>query len=114
MQAVVGGARGVPEDPLDGLLMLCHQSLHQPTDVANGERQVQPCMDEVAKAAYNVSVLHGLDLLFRAVAAQLQPLLHGSVGWVAPVSVPNSTMRLAQVVWQRDMLELSWWTSIPW
>ena len=40
-------------------------------------------MDEVAKAAHNAPVPRGVDLLRRAVAAQLQPLLHGSVCWVA-------------------------------
>ena len=40
-------------------------------------------MDEVAKVAHNTLVRRGVDLLSRAVAAQLQPFLHGSVGWVA-------------------------------
>ena len=39
-------------------------------------------MDEVAKAAHNVLVLHGVNLLRHAVAAHLQALLQGSVCWV--------------------------------
>jgi hypothetical protein len=38
VQAIVEGAHDVADDPLDGLLVLHHQSLHEPTDVANGER----------------------------------------------------------------------------
>jgi hypothetical protein len=38
VQAVVEGAHDVADDPLDGLLVLHRQSLHEPTDVANGER----------------------------------------------------------------------------
>jgi len=80
VQAVVGGACDVAEDPLDGLLMLRRRSLHEATDVANGERQVWPRVDEVAKAAHNAPVLHGITLLRHAAAAQPQPLHHGSVG----------------------------------
>jgi hypothetical protein len=82
MQAVVGGALDVAKDPLDNLLMLRRRSLHEPTDVANSECQVRPRVDEVAKAAHNAPILRGVDLLSRAVTTQLQPLLHGSVGWV--------------------------------
>ena len=80
MQAVVGGVLDVAEDPLDGLLMLRRRSLHEPTDVANGERQVLPRVDKVVKAAHNALVLRGVDLLGRAIVAQLQLFLHGSVG----------------------------------
>jgi hypothetical protein len=40
-------------------------------------------VDEVAKAAHNAPVLRGVDFHCRAITAQLLPLLHGSVGWVA-------------------------------
>jgi hypothetical protein len=35
------------------------------------------------KATHNALVLCGIDLPSRAIMVQLQPLLHGSVGWVA-------------------------------
>jgi len=38
VQAVVEGVRDVADDPLDGLFVLHRQPLHEPTDVANGER----------------------------------------------------------------------------
>ena len=79
VQAIVGGALDVAEDPLDGLQMLCPRSLHEPKGY--GEHQAWPRVDEVAKAAHNAPVLRGVDLLDRVVVAQLH--LHGSVGWVA-------------------------------
>jgi hypothetical protein len=38
VEAVVGGALDVAEDPLDSLLMLHRRSLHEPTNIDNGER----------------------------------------------------------------------------
>jgi hypothetical protein len=40
-------------------------------------------VDEVAKVTHNAPILCAVDLLGHAVAAQLQPLLHGGVRWVA-------------------------------
>jgi hypothetical protein len=47
-QAIVESIRirDVAEDPLDNLLVLLRWSLHEPTDVADGERQVRPCVGE--------------------------------------------------------------------
>jgi len=83
VQAEVEGTRDVADDPLDGLQMLHHRSLHEPTDVADGECQVRPRVDEVAKAPNKAPVLRGVDLLRGAVAAQLQPLLHRNERGVA-------------------------------
>ena len=83
MQTVVGGARDIAEDPLHGLLVLCRRSLHEPADVADGERQVRSRVDKVAKAAHNASVLCRVHLFLRTLPTQPQPLLHRSVGWVA-------------------------------
>ena len=38
------------------MLVLCRWSLHEVTGKANGERQVQSRMDEVAKAAHNALI----------------------------------------------------------
>jgi hypothetical protein len=81
--AVVTGALDVTADPLGSPLVLCHRSLHEPANIANSKRQVRPRVNEVAKAAHNAPVLRGINLLGRAVTAQLQPFLHESVGWVA-------------------------------
>ena len=83
VQAVVEDARDIADDPLDGLQMLHRWSLHEPTDVADGERQVRPCVGEVAKAPHKAPVLRGVDLFRGAVASQLQPLLHWSERRVA-------------------------------
>jgi hypothetical protein len=40
-------------------------------------------VDEVAKAPHKTPVLSSIHLLRRAVATQLQPLLHRSESWVA-------------------------------
>jgi hypothetical protein len=63
--------------------VLRRRSLHEPTDVANGEGQVWPCVGEVAKAPHKTSVLCSIHFLRRAIAAQLQSLLHQSESWVA-------------------------------
>jgi hypothetical protein len=63
--------------------MLRHRSLHEPTNIADGECQVRLCVSEVAKAPHKTSVLHSVHLFCRAVAAQLQSLLHRSESWVA-------------------------------
>jgi hypothetical protein len=38
---------------------------------------------EVAKAPHKMPVLCGIHFLYRAIAGQLQPLLHRSESWVA-------------------------------
>jgi hypothetical protein len=48
VQAVVEGAYDVSHDPLDGLQMLRHRSLHVPTDVVDGKHQVRSRVGEIA------------------------------------------------------------------
>jgi hypothetical protein len=83
VETVVESPCNIADDPLHSLLVLRCQSLHEPTNVADGECQVRPCVGEVAKAPHKTPVLHSVHLLRRAVAAQLQPLLHWSESWVA-------------------------------
>ena len=83
VETVVESPRNIADDPLHGLLVLRRRSLHEPTDVADGERQVRPCVGEVAEAPHKTPVLSSVYLLRRAVTAQLQPLLHQSESWVA-------------------------------
>jgi hypothetical protein len=83
VDAVVESPCNIADDSLHSLLMLHHRSLHELTNVANGECQVRPCVSEVAKAPHKTSILRSIHLLCRAVAAQLQSLLHRSESWVA-------------------------------
>jgi hypothetical protein len=82
-EAVVESPCNIADDSLHSLLMLCRRSLHESTNVADGECQVWPCVDEVAKAPHKTPVLRSVHLLRRAVVAQLQSLLHQSESWVA-------------------------------
>jgi hypothetical protein len=88
VEVVVESPCNIADDPLHSLLVLCRRSLHELTNVADGECQVRPCVGEVAKAPHSTSVLRSVHLLRRAIAAQLQPLLHRSESWVA-VGEPN-------------------------
>jgi hypothetical protein len=83
VEVVVESPRNIADDPLHSLLVLRYRSPHEPTNVADGECQVRPCVGEVAKASHKTSVLCSVHLLCRAVAAQLQSLLHWSESWVA-------------------------------
>jgi hypothetical protein len=83
VEAVVESPRNIADDTLHSLLVLRCQSLHEPTNVADGECQVRPCVGEVAKAPHKTSVLRSVHLPRRAVTAQLQFLLHRSESWVA-------------------------------
>jgi hypothetical protein len=83
VDAVVESPCSIADDPLHSLLVLRRRLLHEPTNVADGECQVQPCVGEVAKSPHKTPVLRSVHLLHRAVAAQLQPLLHQSESWVA-------------------------------
>jgi hypothetical protein len=83
VEAMVESPDNIADDPLHSLLVLRRRSLHEPTNVADGECQVRPCVGDVAKAPHNTLVLRSVHLLRRAVAAQLQPLLHRSESWVA-------------------------------
>jgi hypothetical protein len=47
---------------------------------SDGERQVQLGMNQVAQATDETLVLHRVNLLCLTVVAQLQPVLHWSVG----------------------------------
>jgi hypothetical protein len=88
VEAVVESPCNIADDLLHSLLVLHRRSLHEPTNVADGECQVRPCVGEVAKAPHKTSVLRSVHLLRRAVVAQLQPLLHRSESWVA-ISEPS-------------------------
>jgi hypothetical protein len=76
VEAVVESPRNIADDPLHSLLVLRCRLLHEPTNVADGECQVRPCVGEVAKAPHKTLVLRSVHLLCRAVTAQLQSLLH--------------------------------------
>jgi hypothetical protein len=82
IEAVVESPCNIEDNPLHSLLVLHRRSLYEPTNVTDGECQVRPCVDEVAKAPHKMSVLCSVHLLSRAIAAQLQPLLHQSESWV--------------------------------
>jgi hypothetical protein len=47
----------IADDPLHNVLVLHRRSLHEPTNVADGECQVRPCVGEVAKAPHKTPVL---------------------------------------------------------
>jgi hypothetical protein len=80
---VVESPRNIADDPLHSLLVLRCRSLHELTNIADGECQVQPCVGEVVKDPHKTSVLRSIHLLHRAVVAQLQSLLYRSESWVA-------------------------------
>jgi hypothetical protein len=88
VEAVVESPRNIADDSLHSLLVLRRRSLHEPTNVADGERQVRPCVGKVAKAPHKTPVLGSVHLLCPAIMAQLQPFLHRSESWVA-VSEPS-------------------------
>jgi hypothetical protein len=78
VEVVVESPCNIADDPLHSLLVLRRRLLHELTNVADGECQVRPCVGEVAKAPHKTSILRSVHLLRRAVAAQLQSLLHRS------------------------------------
>jgi hypothetical protein len=82
VEDVVESPRNIADDPLHSPMVLCRRSLHEPTNAADGECPVWPCVGEVAKAPHKTSVLRSVHLLRRAVTAQLQSLLHRSESWV--------------------------------
>jgi hypothetical protein len=71
VEAVVESPCNIADDPLHSLLVLRRQSLHEPSNLADEECQVQPCVDEVAKAPHKTPVLRNIHLLRCVVAAQL-------------------------------------------
>jgi hypothetical protein len=83
VESVVESPHNIADDPLHSLLVLHCRSLHEPTNVADGECQVRLCVGEVPKAPHKTSVLRSVHLLRRTVTAQLQSLLHRSESWVA-------------------------------
>jgi hypothetical protein len=83
VEVVVESPRNIANDSLHSLLVLRCRPLHEPTNVANGECQVRPCVGEVAKAPHKTSVLRSVHLLCRTVTAQLHFLLYRSESWVA-------------------------------
>jgi hypothetical protein len=52
VEAVVESPRNIADNPLHSLLVLRCRSLHEPTNVSDGECQVWPCVGEVAKAPH--------------------------------------------------------------
>jgi hypothetical protein len=78
VEVVVESPRNIADDHLHSLLVLRCRSLHESTNVADGECQVRPCVGEVAKAPHKTPVLRSVHLLCRAVTTQLQFLLHQS------------------------------------
>jgi hypothetical protein len=72
VEAVVESPHNIADDTLHNLLVLRCRSLHEMTNVADGECQVRPCVGEVVKAPHKTPVLRSVHLLHRAVAAQLQ------------------------------------------
>jgi hypothetical protein len=83
VEDVVKSPCNITGDPLHSLSVLHHQSLHEPTNVADGECQVRSCVGEVAKAPHKTPILRSVHLLHRVVAAQVQSLLHQNESWVA-------------------------------
>jgi hypothetical protein len=83
VEAVVKSPCNIADDPLHSLLVLRRWSLHESTNVVDGECQVRLCVGEVVKAPHKTSVLRSVHLLRRAVAAQLQPLFHRSESWIS-------------------------------
>jgi hypothetical protein len=71
VEVVVENPCNIADDSLHSLLMLRRWSLHKPTNVADGECQVRPCVGEIAKAPHKTPVLRSIHLLRRAVVAQL-------------------------------------------
>jgi hypothetical protein len=76
VEAVVESPYNIADDSLHSLLMLRRRSLHELTNVANGEYHVRSCVGEVAKAPQKTPVLRSVHLLRRAITAQLQSLLY--------------------------------------
>jgi hypothetical protein len=88
VEVVVESPHNITDDPLHSLLVLRCRSLHEPTNVADRECQVRPCVGKVAKAPHKTPILRSVHLLRRAVTAHLQSLLYRSESWVA-VGEPN-------------------------
>jgi hypothetical protein len=70
VEAVVESPHNIADNPLHSLLVLRRRSLHEPTNVADGECQVRPCVGEVAKTPHKTPVLRSVHL-------------HWSESWVA-------------------------------
>jgi hypothetical protein len=68
VETVIESPHNIVDDPLHSLLVLRYQSLYEPTNVADRECQVLPCVGEVAKAPHKTSVLRSVHLLHRTVA----------------------------------------------
>jgi hypothetical protein len=88
VEAAIESPCNITDDSLHILLMFHHRSLHEPTNIADGECQVRSCVRKVAKALHKMPVLRSVHLFHRAVAAQLQSLIHQSESWIV-VSEPT-------------------------
>jgi hypothetical protein len=56
VEAVVESPCNIVDDTLHSLLVLRHRSLHEPTNIADGECLVRSCVGEVAKAPQKTPV----------------------------------------------------------
>ena len=90
VQTEVKGASHISENALDSQFMLHHRPLHEPTNKLNDERQVWASVHQIAQTADELLVVHGVDLLRRALSAKPQSFLHRSMGRV----VANHTTEL--------------------
>jgi hypothetical protein len=66
VEAMVESPCNIVDDPLHSLLVLCHWSLQELTNVADGECHVRPCVGEGAKAPHMTSVLCSVHILHRS------------------------------------------------
>jgi hypothetical protein len=53
VEAVVESPCNIADDPLHSLLVLCCRSLHEPTNIADGECQVRLCVGELVTQYYS-------------------------------------------------------------
>jgi hypothetical protein len=67
VEAMVESPCNIADDPLHSLLVFRCRSLHEPTNVADGECQARPYVGKVAKALHKTPVLRSVHLLRRAV-----------------------------------------------
>jgi hypothetical protein len=95
VEAVVESPCNISDDPLHSLLVLRRQSLHEPTNVANGECQVRSCMGEVEKAPHKTPycIASTSFIVLSRLSFSLSSI--GVRAGLQSVSPASSTMRLA-------------------
>jgi hypothetical protein len=94
VEAVVESPCYIADDSLHSLLMLYHRSLHEPTNVADGEYQVRSCVGEVVNAPHNISTLRSVHLLCHATWLSFSLSSIGVRVGLQPVSPASSMTRL--------------------